>query len=188
MALLGAAATFGLGVPACRAEPPAAPALVGSKTITLHTRDAAPIVIGTVTFKPGGAGRTGFTLAFDAAPFTDHFLSMREFKCIGGPQELWCHVPYPHRAPMTVSADDLAWLEHALMFFYKLPNEFGAKLWNGIYFQLAPNERGLVGTPQAIDLNHIAAPPDAPDVPPYRKALRDAIAPGARWATRITIE
>ena len=87
-----------------------------------------------------------------------------------------------------MSATDLAWLEHALLFMFKTPSEFGAKLWNGVYFQLKATERGFEGRPQAVDLNRISAPPDRPGVPPFRSALRDDIAPGARFFNRLTIE
>lgn len=60
--------------------------------------------------------------------------------------------------------------------------------WNGVYFKLRATEQGLVGTPQAIDLNRIDAPPASTEVPPYRPALRDDIAPDARWFVRLTIE
>ena len=49
-------------------------------------------------------------------------------------------------------------------------------------------KRGLIGTPQAIDLNLISAPPDKPGVPPYRPALRDDLPAGARALEKITIE
>lgn len=97
-----------------------------------------------------------------------------------------CPTPYPQ--PGTVGANDYAWLEHALLFMFKTPAEFGAKLWNGVYFRLKLTDRGLDGTPQAVDLNHISAPPVKPGVPPFRPALRDDIAPGARWFGRLTIE
>ena len=113
---------------------------------------------------------------------------MKEFKCLEGAGEVLCHVPYPYAQPGTVTPTDLAWLEHSLLFLFKLPNEFGAKLWNGLYFQLQMTDEGLVGTPQAIDLNLISAPPADLTKPPYRPALRDDIAPGARWAARLTIE
>ena len=41
----------------------------------------------------------------------------------------------------------LARLEHALLFMFKTRAEFGAKLWNGVYFQLTPTERGFEGWP-----------------------------------------
>jgi hypothetical protein len=87
-----------------------------------------------------------------------------------------------------IEPSHLAWLEHSLLFFYKRPSEFGAKLWNGIYFEFKETETGLVGTPQAIDLNSIAAPPKDASLPPFRRALRDAMPPDARWIRSLSIE
>jgi hypothetical protein len=162
--------------------------LEGTKTITAHARDGRRVVLGSVRFAPLAGGSASFTLALDPERFTDHFLSMKEFKCIDGQVELVCHVPYPYAQPRTVTPKDLAWLEHDLLFLYKLPNEFGAKLWNGLYFRFETTQQGLLGRPQAIDLNRISAPPDRLDVPPFRPALRDDIAPGARWIESLTIE
>ncbi len=162
--------------------------LAGTKSVVLHTRDGRQLAIGSVSFQPRDDGRTGFVLTMDRARFTDHFLSMKEFKCVEGDGEVFCHVPYPYPQPGTVAASDLAWLEHSLLFLFKLPGEFGAKLWNGIYFRLQPGDRGLVGTPQAIDLNLISAPPTQSAVAPYRPALRHDLPPGARWVTHLTIE
>jgi hypothetical protein len=127
-------------------------------------------------------------VSVDHSKFTDHFLSMREFKCLQGAGEILCHVPYPYPRPSSVTREDFAWLEHALLFMFKLPSEFGAKLWNGVVFKLRLTEQGLVGTPQAVDLNLIGAPPARTDVPPYKPALREDIRPGTRWFERLTIE
>ena len=166
--------------------------LAGSHTVLLHHRDGGRITLGTVDFTPTANGRTAFVLTLAHEPFKDFFLSMKEFKCVDSPTEVFCHVPYPYPQPGTVQLSagttDLAWLEHALLFMFKTPTEFGAKLWNGIYFQLKLTERGLEGTPQAVDLNRISAPPDQPGIPPYRPALRDDIAPGTRYFNRLTIE
>ncbi len=162
--------------------------LSGSKVIKVHPRDEQPVSIGTVNFMAAPDGSSSYTLTLDHSPFTDHFLSMKEFKCLSGGGEVTCHVPYPYNHPRVVTPTNLAWLEHELLFLFKLPNEFGAKLWNGLYFQLRLTEQGLVGKPQAIDLNLISSPPAKLDVPPYRKALRDDITPGSRWITSITIE
>lgn len=71
---------------------------------------------------------------------------------------------------------------------FKTPRDFGAKLWNGVDFKLRLTDTGLEGRPQAIELNHISAPPDRLEVPPCRPALRDDIAPGARWFGRLRID
>jgi hypothetical protein len=181
-------AALALAVGAMAAAPVAAWDPTGSRVVKLHARDGTVQTIGSVSFGPLSGGRHRFELKLDGSGFTDHFLSMREFKCLDGQGEILCHEPYPHARPDTVAADDLAWLEHALLFMFKLPREFGARLWNGIYFQLRVTEQGLAGTPQAIDLNLIGAPPARTDVPPYPPARRDDIAPDARWFVRLTIE
>jgi hypothetical protein len=162
--------------------------LAGTRTVTLHARNGDALKLGTVQFTPQADGRIGFVLAMEREHLKDFFLSMKEFKCAEGPSEILCHVPYPYAQPGTVSTTDLAWLEHSLLFMFKKPSEFGAKLWNGVYFQLRLTDQGLEGTPQAIDLNRISAPPDRLDVPPYRAALRDDMRPDERWFNRLTIE
>ncbi len=180
--LLAAALAGLLTAPAGAAE------LTGSRQVLLHGRDGSRIALGEVVFTPQADGRSAFALKLRHEPFKDFFLSMKEFKCVESPSEIFCHVPYPYPQPGTVSGTDLAWLEHALLFMFKTPADFGAKLWNGVYFKLTPTERGFEGRPQAVDLNRISAPPDKPGIPPYRPALRDDIAAGARWFGRLTIE
>ena len=161
----------------------------GTKQLVAHTRDGQRIVLGRVHFESAAAPQTfAFDLRLDAERFTDHFLSMKEFKCIEGRTELSCHVPYPYPQPGTVTPTNLAWLEHSLLFLTKQPSEFGAKLWNGVYYQFELTPQGLRGRPQAVDLNRISAPPDRPEVPPLRKALRDDMPAGARWIAELTIE
>ena len=191
---LPAAVLAGLLVSA--AAPAQAWDLAGPHAVLLHGRDGPPLRLGTVTFSPATDGNTSgrqrFVLVLDTERFMDFFLSMKEFKCVAGGAEVFCHVPYPYPQPGTVSSSpdkpDFAWLEHALLFMFKTPADFGAKLWNGVYFQLRLTDKGLVGSPQAVDLNRISAPPDKPAIPPYRPALRDDIAPAARWFGRLTIE
>jgi hypothetical protein len=161
--------------------------LAGNKTITLHARDGQSFPIGQVRFMPATGGAS-FAIQLDHQRVKDFFLSMKEFKCLESAAEVLCHVPYPYANPRTVTADSLAWLEHGLMFFFKTPQDFGAKLWNGIYFQLKETPTGLVGTPQAIDLNMIGAPPADLSVPPYGPAERSDIDPGVRWFSRLSIE
>lgn len=162
--------------------------MAGEKRVIAHTRDKQDIVIGTVRFTPQSDSTFQFQLDMNHERFTDYFLSMKEFKCLGSPAEVTCHVPYPYRHPDKVSPDDYAWLEHQLLFLFKLPSEFGAKLWNGLYYRLTLTDTGLVGTPMAIDLNRISAPPDDLSVPTFGPDLRDALPAGARWLESITIE
>lgn len=159
--------------------------LSGTRAITLEGRDGTVVPIGTVSFHPQGA-RTAFKVHLDHERFKDFFLSMREFKCLEGP-EVFCHVPYPHRNPATVTRGDLAWLEHALLFLHKSPAEFGARLWNGVYYRMQVTPDGIVGIARAVDLNHIGAPPDDAGVPPYQSADTSDIDPASRWLGRLKI-
>lgn len=161
----------------------------GDKALIAITRDQVRTRIGTVSFTPQPGGEMArFGVRIDPQVMRDHFLSMREFKCLPAAQEITCFVPYPYRQPGTVSATQLAWLEHSLLFFFKQPAEFGAKLWNGIVYRFEVTPGALVGTPQAIDLNRIGVPPDNLDQPPYGPMDRDAFTPGARWVQELRIE
>jgi len=171
---------------ALSAVPAAAWELNGTKTLAMHTREGGTVPIGTVSFVPEG-DRYRFTLKLDTSRLTDHFLSMKEFKCLESPAEIQCHVPYPYTNPGTVAADDLTWLEHSLLFLFKAPRDFGAKLWNGLYYHMEVTGEGIVGTPQAIDLNLISAPPNDPSIPPYGIGERSEIAPGTRWFSSLSI-
>lgn len=161
--------------------------LEGTKTIFVTTNEGQRLRIGTVRFTPSANDTVAFKLAMETERFTDYFLSMREFKCLSSAAEVVCHVPYPHRQPGTVTPSNLAWLEHNLLFFFKQSSDFGAKLWNGIYFQLQRTDSGLVGKPQSIDLNLIGAPPQD-DNPPYTPALRDDMPVAKRWIQSLSIE
>jgi hypothetical protein len=160
--------------------------LAGSKIIKLHTRDGQSIAIGHVEFSPQGE-QSSFKLYLDDTKFKDFFLSMKEFKCLEG-EEIHCHVPYPYANPGTVSRSDLRWLEHSLLFLYKQPKDFGARLWNGLYYEMALTEKGIVGTPQAVDLVQIGAPPADTSIPPYGPGERSEIPPDSRWIRNLTIE
>lgn len=159
--------------------------LDGTKRIAVRTRDGETIPIGTVTFRPQG-DRIGFALDLDHSQFKDFFLSMREFKCLEG-AEIHCHVPYPYPNPRSVTPGDLSWLEHSLMFLFNLRTDFGAKLTNGLYYAMRVTDEGIVGTPQAIDLNAIAAPPKDASVVPFTPEERSEVTPGSRWIEALTI-
>ncbi len=158
----------------------------GEKTLLIEPREGSPIRLGTIVFKPVGE-LTQFEIKLDHEVFKDYFLSMKEFKCLDGQTEIQCHVPYPYPNPHTVSAADLRWLEHSLLFLFKTQQEFGAKLWNGLYYRLQLSSEGLVGTPEAVDLAQIGAPPADPSTPPYGAGDRSEIAPQTRWFRRLLI-
>lgn len=161
--------------------------LSGTKQVVLHTRDGQRIPFGSVDFQPKG-DRIGFTLHPDHKQFKDFFLSMKEFKCLESSEEILCHVPYPYPNPGTVTREDLRWLEHSLLFLFKAPRDFGAKLWNGLYYRMRITDKGIVGEPQAIDLGLIGSTPDDPSVPPYGQAERTDIPANSRWISGLSIE
>lgn len=160
----------------------------GEKAIVAVTKDGTRTRIGSVRFSPAAGGASAFAVRMDHAVMRDHFLSMREFKCLGAEQEVTCFVPYPYQSPAVVGPDHLAWLEHHLLFFYKQPRDYGAKLWNGIAFRFTRTPTALVGRPQAVDLNRIGVPPDDLTVPPYGAFDRDDFSPGVRWVQELRIE
>ncbi len=160
--------------------------LSGTHRVSAVTRDDQVLPLGSVDFTPQADGSTTVKLHMETERFTDHFLSMKEFKCLEGP-EVMCHVPYPYRNPGRITPTSFAWLEHQLLFLFKQPRDFGAKLWNGLYFRFERDAEGLVGLPQAIDLNLISAPPDDLTTPPYGVGQSDDVAPGARWISRLII-
>jgi hypothetical protein len=172
------------------APPPAGAAFdfSGTKTITGVTVAGDTVALGTVQFSPLEKPEIAFKIKLNTEALTDYFLSMREFKCLPSAKELSCHVPYPYAHPGKISPGQLAWLEHQLLFFYKAPAEFGAKLWNGIYFEFSEQGQTLVGRPKAVDLNDISAPPANLAQPPFKKASRHELPPGSRWLDRLVIE
>ena len=162
------------------------PMLEGTRTITAVFRDGHQVPIGTVTFSSQANNVVGFNVVMDYSTFTDYFLSMKEFKCLEG-EEVSCHVAYPYKNPQTITQGDLSWLEHSLLFLYKKPREFGAKLWNGTYYAFKPTSKGLIGYAQAVDLNYISAPSNTPNIPPYAADKR-VDTPNARSVDHLLIE
>lgn len=161
----------------------------GDKALIAVARDGVQTRIGTVSFTAqAGEAQARFAVRIDPKVMQDHFLSMREFKCLPAAPEITCFVPYPYPQPGTASAGQMQWLEHSLLFFFMQPADFGAKLWNGIIFKFTVTPTALVGTPQAVDLNRIGVPPDNPNEPPYGAFDRDDFTPGARWVQQLRIE
>lgn len=159
----------------------------GQRILALVDASGNEIVIGAVLFSPTTTpGQRHYELNIDHQRFTDHFLSMKEMKCLEG-KELWCRIPYPYANPQTISADDLRWLEHDLLFMFKRANEFGANFWNGIYYLLQLEDQTLRGEARAVDLNQLASPPDDQTVPPIGEYDSDKIEPGQRWLPRLII-
>lgn len=159
--------------------------LMGEKKISLLDKSGVRLQVGTITFEQSGQ-KSHYQLDLDHSRFADYFLSMKEMKCLEGP-ELWCHLAYPYQQPHTVTSGDLRWLEHDLLFMFKTQKEFGANFWNGIYYQLEIKEGHITGKAQAVDLNFLASPPDDLSVPPITDTELDEIDEASRWLPIIEI-
>ncbi|MDJ0822201.1 MAG: hypothetical protein QNJ09_10395 [Paracoccaceae bacterium] len=99
--------------------------------------------------------------------FGDYFLSMRPFRCLEGPEKLWCHVPYPYEITRDLSGE-LTDLEYDFLFVWKPAGEYGINLWNGVYYVLEEHGTGLRGAMYEMDMNLLAVPPEAGNLRPIR--------------------
>ncbi|WP_432696135.1 hypothetical protein ACQUQP_16540 [Marinobacterium sp. YM272] len=164
----------------------AAAELAGERQIYLIDRQGMEQAIGSISIEADGASYH-YRIDLDLSRFKDHFLSMKEMKCLEGP-ELWCYVPYPYDNPRRIAADDLQWLEHDLLFLFKEADTFGARLWNGIYYSLDVSEDGAIrGEARALDLNLIASPPDDLRLPPIGQYDISDFKLESRWLPDIEI-
>ena len=163
----------------------ASDALSGQKTIYFIDQEGGAHAGGTVTFTPQGE-KVHYELVLDDKKFEVFFLSMKEMKCLEGP-ELWCNLPYPWHRPQTVTADDLSWLSHDLLFMFKLKTEFATNFWNGIYYDMRVENGIIKGVGQSVDLNLLALKPDDINIPPLDESERDTLYSKKRWLPAIEI-
>jgi len=116
--------------------------------------------IGDVGFSDAGNGKTSLQLSIDTSVFTEHFLSMRPFRCIEGDSEWFCYLEYPYDLRSIITRDDLSDLEYQLLFIRKTPSEFGIDAWNGLYYKLELTPDGTItGELLEGDLNSLQSPP-----------------------------
>jgi hypothetical protein len=152
----------------------------GRKTVALVAADGTKLPIGHVTFT-GDASGASIEVKLDSPEFGDEFLSMRPFRCLPGPKEMWCHLEYPYANRKRVSANDLTDLEYALLFLFKPPTGFGIDAWNGLYFKMTLGEAGAIdGVLHEADYNVLAVPPEASNLRPIG-ALTPMTAPAHRF-------
>lgn len=137
----------------------AAPASAREMTINLIGKDGSPLKIGTIDITESDQGET-FKIKWQEDKFSEHFLSMRPFKCIDGDQTL-CHLPYPYKTRGLIKNDDLMDLEYAFLFIHKGEGEYGINFWNGVYYRLARTpDGGFNGEVWETDMNELASPPE----------------------------
>lgn len=132
-------------------------------------------------------GERRYDIMLNQDVFTDHFLSMRPFKCVEGPEKHWCHVPYPYEIKRDISKD-LTDLEYDFLFLWKSSTDYGIDTWNGVYYQLEAQEAAWVGTLHEIDLGELGIPPEDGDLRPIQAKDLHETEGDSHWLPRLIIE
>lgn len=131
----------------------------------------------------------GYQLTLDDAAFSDHFLSMRPFKCLSTQEPMLCYTPYPYRNRRNISRNDLTDLEYDLLFMARTPKEFGINPWNGRYFQMRWQGDVIVGDMNEVDLNILASPPEDGGLRPLvDEDLTPSEPSESKWTPQLRIE
>ena len=118
--------------------------------------------IGEIKFSKVTAESTSVSIEveIDRSVFSEHFLSMRPFRCLTGDEEWFCYLEYPYELRSIISPEDLSDLEYQLLFIRKTPQEFGIDAWNGLYYKLKLEKDGTIsGRLWEGDLNSLQSPP-----------------------------
>jgi len=116
--------------------------------------------IGEMRFTGTDNDLTAIQVNIGTDAFTEHFLSMRPFRCIEGESEWFCYLEYPYDLRSVITANDLSDLEYQLLFIRKTPSEFGIDAWNGLYYKLSLHDDGsITGKLLEGDLNSLQSPP-----------------------------
>lgn len=158
----------------------------GTKNINLLDNKGKKLLIGTINFSVQDKA-IHYKIRLKHEVFTDYFLSMKEMKCLEGP-ELWCHLAYPYQSPKRITKADFSWLSHDFLFMYKKKSEFGANFYNGIYYDFKFESDKLIGIAMALDLNLLAAPPEDETRPPITLSDIDELESTNRWLPKIEIK
>lgn len=159
-------------------------ALADNKTVYLAPASGDPVKIAEVTF----AEDRSYTIKMAEASFEDHFLSMRPFRCLEGPNKHWCHVPYPYEIHRNIS-DDLTDLEYDFLFVWKGSTEYGINMWNGVYYKLQPDGDGrFVGILHEMNMDVLSAPPEQGVLRPLKPSDLHESDPESHWLPRLIIE
>lgn len=158
---------------------------IGKRQVFLIDAEGKPQQVGEVMFDGTGESRK-VQVSMDAPQFTDHFLSMRPFRCIENARQWACHLEYPYKLRKEITASDLTDLEYQLLFIGKKPSEFGINAWNGLYYKLALQADGkLVGVLHEADFNVLAVPPDKD----YARPIADAqLSPASSTPRYVRVE
>jgi len=161
--------------------------LTGEKTISLVDANGEGQPVAKVVFEDAEDG-VAYRIAWEDSAFADHFLSMRPFKCLEGPEKYWCRVPYPYDIRRSVSEEDLTDLEYDLLFVWKGSTDYGINLWNGVYYKLERQEGRLVGKLHEMDMDKLGVPPAEGELRPIRNVDLEEGDPDSHWLPTVVIE
>lgn len=161
--------------------------LDGQKQIYALDSSDHKILIGRVNFMES-EGAVSYTIDLSTGPFAEHFLSMRPFRCLEGPDKHWCHVPYPYTLRRQVSQNDLTDLEYDLLFIHKGATEYGIDMWNGVYYQLRIDGDHLFGTLHEMDMGLLSAPPEDGNLRPVSEQDIHVSDADSHWLPQLIIE
>lgn len=150
--------------------------------VMLEDVEGARIQIATLDVAPSGK----YSVDMATEPFEEHFLSMRPFKCIEGPDKHWCHLPYPYEIRRSL-ADDPVDLEYDFLFIWKGANEYGIDTWNGVYYRLEPTDDGYDGAMYELDMGVLAVPPDPGVLRPLEDDDLHEADPTSHWLPRMVV-
>lgn len=154
-----------------------------ARGVFLQEADGTRLRIGTLNLAEDGE----YTLRMAEEPFTDHFLSMRPFRCLEGAEKTWCHVPYPYAIRRNI-AEDMTDLEYDLLFLWKDRTDYGIDMWNGLYYRIEPEGEGFRGTLHEMDMDLLSAPPPEGEMRPLRDQDIIETDPDSHWLPALIIE
>ncbi|MBQ0713410.1 MAG: hypothetical protein KBT53_10655 [Porticoccus sp.] len=155
--------------------------------VYLHSNTEHRTVIGELVLSALGKNQS-YQFTLEDTAFTDHFLSMRPFKCLSEQGNMLCYLPYPYNNRRSISRDDLTDLEYDLLFIARTKKEYGIDPWNGRYFQLRWQGEVIIGELAEVDLNILASPPEEGDIYPIVDADLTLVEPGVGWLPYLSIE
>lgn len=161
--------------------------LSGGKVISLSTPNGEQMAVGRIQFSADGDA-SKYEILWDEAPFTDHFLSMRPFRCIEGPDKNWCYVPYPYENRRRVTKGNLVDLEYDLLFIWKGATDYGINMWNGVYYKLEIDGEKIVGRLHEMNMDVLSAPPPAGELRPVESGDIHETEPESHWLPVVIIE
>lgn len=155
--------------------------------IILLTPADKELTVGKLTVTAMAADN-GFKVELDEAAFSDHFLSMRPFKCLADAENMQCYLPYTYQNRRHITQSDLTDLEYDLLFIERSPKEYGIDPWNGRYYRMRWEGSNIVGEIMEVDLNILAAPPKEGNLRPITSEDLNETELENQWLPRIRIE